>query len=30
MSCLAAVFEGLSFPPAEGSTDVTYPLLLRR
>ena len=29
LSCLAAAFEGLSFPPAEGSTDVTYPLLLR-
>jgi hypothetical protein len=29
-SCLAAAFRGLSFPPAEGPTDVTYPLLLRR
>jgi hypothetical protein len=29
LSCLAVAFEGLSFPPAEGSTDVTYPLLLR-
>ena len=29
MSCLAGALDGLSFSPAESSTHVTYPLLLR-